>query len=80
MEKKWLKILEIILIAVAFLGKGYIGFIAWILWSVEIFTVKWFNLKKSGDSDAMETIKKELPIYVGIFIFFIAVKFFAGTL
>ena len=80
MDKRFLKIIEILLIAVAFLGTGYIGFIAWALWALEIIITRYMEVKKSGNLEDMKSIKNEIPIYIGIFIFFIVVKFLAGTL
>ncbi|OUQ59531.1 hypothetical protein B5E58_03605 [Tyzzerella sp. An114] len=79
MDSKKLKIFEIIIIAVALLGRGYIGFVAWIIWALEIIVVKWIDIKKSDDPEALSNVKKEIPLYIGIFLFFIAVKFFVGT-
>ncbi|HIT73904.1 MAG TPA: hypothetical protein IAD10_09620 [Candidatus Fimicola cottocaccae] len=79
MDSKKLKIFEIIIIAVALLGRGYIGFAAWIIWALEIIVVKWIDIKKSDDPEAISNVKKEIPLYIGIFLFFIAVKFFVGT-
>ena len=79
MDSKKLKIFEIIIIAVALLGRGYIGFAAWIIWASEIIVVKWIDIKKSDDPEAISNVKKEIPLYIGIFLFFIAVKFFVGT-